>query len=109
MSLPSQDGQPFILSRIMGIVILIVIILITSILIILGYVINTVFDYNLSINSIYTTLPAAAKAAFGTQVQYTLTTYGFIVGVVVILAISGTIAAIFGLQSRPEDTEDSQF
>jgi len=88
--------------------VLVVIILITCFLIIVGYMIDTVWDYNLSISSIYSSLPSAAKGAFGTSVTYTLTTYSFIVGLIIILFIAGTIAAIFGLQSKPEDLADAQ-
>jgi uncharacterized BrkB/YihY/UPF0761 family membrane protein len=104
---PQQPQQkPGILERITGILVLVVILLITSLTIIIGYVLNTVWDYNLQNTPLFGKLPAAAQAVFGTTVSYTLTTYGFIVGIVILIAISGTIAAIFGLRSRPEDTED---
>jgi uncharacterized BrkB/YihY/UPF0761 family membrane protein len=104
---PQQPEQkPGILERITGILVLVVILLITSLTIIIGYVLNTVWDYNLQNTPLFGKLPAAAQAVFGTTVSYTLTTYGFIVGIVILIAISGTIAAIFGLRSRPEDTED---
>jgi uncharacterized BrkB/YihY/UPF0761 family membrane protein len=104
---PQQPEQkPGILERITGILVLVVILLITSLTIVIGYVLNTVWDYNLQNTPLFGKLPAAAQAVFGTTVSYTLTTYGFIVGIVILIAISGTIAAIFGLRSRPEDTED---
>ena len=101
-----QQQKPGILERITGILVLVVILLITSLTIIIGYVLNTVWDYNLQNTPLFGNLPAAAQAAVGTTVSYTLTTYGFIVGIVIIIAVAGTIAAVFGLRSRPEDTED---
>ena len=101
-----QQQKPGILERITGILILVVILLVTSLTIVIGYVLNTVWDFNLQNTPLFGKLPSAAQAAFGTTVSYTLTTYGFIVGIVVIIAIAGTIAAIFGLRSRPEDSEN---
>ena len=101
-----QQQKPGILERITGILVLVVILLITSLTIVIGYVLNTVWDFNLQNTPLFGNLPAAAQAAFGTTVSYTLTTYGFIVGIVILIAVAGTVAAIFGLRSRPEDTED---
>lgn len=86
-------------------VVFIVIILITALLIVIGYTLNTTVFAQLQNNPLFSHLPSGAVSAFGSAVQYTLGTYGFIVVLVIVLAVAGTIAAIFGLQSGPEETE----
>ena len=102
----SQGDDGGIRHRIVYIVVLLVIILITALLIIIGYVVNTTIFASLANNPIYSLLPTSAKTAFGSAVTWTLSTYAFLPALVILLAIAGTIAAVFGLQSQPEDTED---
>jgi hypothetical protein len=106
---PEPDGPdvPPLMRRILGILILIIILLGTAVTIVYGYIINTTFDSNLQGLPLYAQLPAAAQGVFGTVVTWQLNTYAFIPGVVLILAIFGTIAAIFGTRSRHEDVQES--
>lgn len=99
---PQQQQKQGILQRFLGLIILMAILLITAVLFAVGYVLNTVFDANLPVAS----LPAQAQAAFAAQVSYTLTTYGLGIIAIIVIAIAGTLAAVFGLQSRVEDTEE---
>lgn len=98
-----QPQKPSMFRRLVGIVVLMAILLITSLLIMYGFVINTIFDAALASTSQFAVLPTAAKDAFNSVVAWQLTTYGWIVILVIILAIGGTVAAIFGSQGQPED------
>jgi polyferredoxin len=101
-----EPQKPSLIRRVVAVVTLMAIIIVTALVLLFSYVLNTTFDYNISILPSFASLPAAARGAFGSVVSYTLTTYGFIVVLVLVLAIAGTIAALFGLAGRhPEEEE----
>lgn len=98
-----EPERPGPAKRLIYLIIFIGILAVTSLLILIGYVLNTVFDSNLASQPLYSQLPVAAQTAFGSVVTYTLSTYGFYALVVVIIAIAGTLAAIFGVRAPEND------
>ena len=102
----AEPEKPSLFRRMIAIVTLMAIIVITALVILLGYALNTTFDYNLASTPNFASLPAAARAAFGSAVSYTLTTYGYLPLIVIFLAVAGTVAAVFGLQSQNPGEED---
>ena len=88
-------------TQIVSLITLLAAILVTAFLVVTGYVLNTTIDFNLAQTALYSILPTAAKTAFGTQVTYSLDGYAFLVAVVLLMAIGGTVAIIFYGASQP--------
>jgi len=101
-----EQQRPSFFRRIAGVIALMAILVVTALVILLSYVTNTIFLHSLGTTPNFASLPAAARSAFGSVVSYTLTTYGFIIVVVIVLAVTGTVAAVFALQSQPGDAGD---
>jgi hypothetical protein len=105
-----QQQQPSRVSsmakKILGLIVLMALIVTVALLWLMGYSINTILDYNLGLQITQLAnqgqgLPTAATNTFNAVVNYQLVTYGFGYILIAVLAIAGTIAALFGMNSNP--------
>lgn len=92
-----------VIKKISAIVILGAIVVIFALLWVYGFSINTIFDYNLQSNPLFSQLPTDAQNVFNTNVSYQLTTYGWGYIAIAVFAIIGTVGAIFGSHTTPDE------
>lgn len=103
MAQQQPDQRPNALRRIIGLVALMGTIVSVALIMLYGFAVDTAFFSDIA--PYYSGLPTGAQNDFNTVVSYFLTTSGLEVAIVLFLAVIGTIAAIFGLQSHPEENE----
>lgn len=102
--LPQPEPKPNIIRRIIGLVVLMATIVALAMLFLYGFAVDTIFFHDIA--PYYSNLPAGAQNDFASVESYFLTTAGLEVAAILFLAVIGTIAAIFGLQSHPESPEE---
>jgi hypothetical protein len=111
MSYPQQESRPAgMVRRIIGLIVLMALIVTVALMWLMGYTINTILDYNLGLQITQLAnqgqaLPTAASNTFNSVVSYQLVTYGFGYVLIAVLAIAGTIAALFGMNADPTEGE----